>query len=123
MTNTNDADTRATLAKLAVTRAEILRILEPPPEGDGAEAPSGQAAQAFPRSRTMRLLLSGRGIGTASAVLGGLIIARPAIAWRLLRMLPATAVARVLLVKAIASFRTRSKTRAAAAPGDRINPA
>jgi hypothetical protein len=55
----------------------------------------------------MRLLLSGRGIGTIGAVLGGLAMARPAFALKLLRMLPTGAVARMLMVKAVTAFRSR----------------
>jgi hypothetical protein len=36
----------------------------------------------------MRALLSGRGLGAVGATAAGLIMARPALAWRLFRMLP-----------------------------------
>jgi len=96
----------ATLARLAQSRAEILRVLEPPAKGayqdpHGADAGDG----AFPRSRTMKALLSGRGIGTVSAVIGGLLFARPALVLRLLRMIPAGPIARMLIIKAIAALR------------------
>ncbi len=96
-----------TLAKMEISRAEIRRILEPPDHAAGAEgSPEGAAgADGFPRSRTMRLLLSGRGIGTVGAMLGGLVIARPALAFKLLRMIPAGAVGRMLLIKGIAALR------------------
>jgi hypothetical protein len=55
----------------------------------------------------MKLLLSGRGVGTVGAVVGGLLIARPAIAFRLLRMLPTGAVARMMLIKAISALRSK----------------
>lgn len=108
-----------TLAKLARSRAEIRRVLEPAPRlGPGAKAsghtdndaayPEDPHDGVFPRSRTMRLLLSGRGIGTIGAVLGGLVIARPALALKLLRVLPTGAVARMLMVKAVGAFRSRS---------------
>jgi hypothetical protein len=102
-----------TIAKMAQTRAEIRRILEPAPRGPqggdesremgGADGPPG----TFPRSRTMRMLMSGRGMGTAGAVIGGLVLARPALAFKLLRMLPMGAVARMLLVKGITALRSR----------------
>jgi len=96
-----------TLARLAASRAEILSIFEPaPPESAPGTAAGGESG-TFPRSRTMRLLLSGRGVGTVGAVVGGLIMARPALALRLLRMLPTSAVARMLLVKAITGLRTK----------------
>ena len=102
MSETSDSRS-ATLVKMAESRAEIRRVLEPPPHPAGSD----QDAGGFPRSRTMKLLLSGRGVGTVGAVVGGLLMARPALAIRLLRMIPAGAVARMLLVKGIAALRAK----------------
>jgi hypothetical protein len=55
----------------------------------------------------MKALLSGRGLGTLGAAVAGLLIARPALALRLLRMVPAGAVARMLLIRAVSAMRTR----------------
>lgn len=104
-----DLDTRRmeTLARLAASRAEIRRWLEPPSkstlDADGNKEGDGQAG--FPRSRTMKLLMTGRGAGTLGAMIAGLVVAKPALALRLLRMLPTGAVARMLLVKGISSMR------------------
>ena len=103
-----DAARQETLARLAVSRAEIRRLLEPPPRvspGDGPDSGDPRTA-AFPRSRTMKMLLSGRGVGTVGALACGLLIARPTLALRLLRMLPAGAIGRMLLVKAISALRS-----------------
>jgi hypothetical protein len=54
----------------------------------------------------MRLLMSGRGIGAISAIIGGLVIARPALALKVLRMLPTGALARMAVVKAVTAFRS-----------------
>jgi hypothetical protein len=106
-----DVDTaRAdTLARLAASRAEIRRILEPPPQvsPSGAEDGGTPGTGAFPRSRTMKMLFSGPGAGTVGAVACGLLIARPALALRLLRMVPAGALGRMLLVKAISTLRSK----------------
>jgi hypothetical protein len=48
-------------------------------------------------------------LGAVGAVVGGLLMARPALAFRLLRMLPTGAVARMLLVKAVTALRARQK--------------
>lgn len=97
------------LAKMARSRAEIRGLLEPPPSPDANSGADGEEAGSgvFPRSRTMRMLMSGRGIGTVAAVVGGLVMARPALAWRLIRLLPSGAVARLLLVKAITALRSK----------------
>ena len=93
-------------ARLAQSRAEIRRLLDPPRE-QSAEAgrKAGGAAGEFPRSRTMQTLTSGRGLGAVAAVLGGLLIARPALAWRLIKLLPSGAIARMLVVRALAGLR------------------
>jgi hypothetical protein len=81
-----EAQRTAILARLAESRAEIRRLLEPRPED--ADEERAEKGTGFPRSRTMRALLSGRGLGAVGATAAGLIMARPALAWRLFRMLP-----------------------------------
>lgn len=103
----SDASRRETLASLAQSREEISRILVPPPPVDAMDGVSGVAPAGFPRSRTMKLLLSGRGLGTVGAIAGGLLLARPALALKLIRMLPSGAIARMLVVKAVASLRSK----------------
>jgi hypothetical protein len=95
-----------TLARLAASRAEIRRILEPPPPASPGAGPDGggSAPGSFPRSRTMKMLLSARGAGTLGALACGVVVARPQLALRLLRMLPAGAIGRILLVKAISAL-------------------
>ena len=61
----------------------------------------------FPRSRTMRALLSSRGLGAIGALAGGLLVARPTLALRLLRMVPVSAVGKILITKAITGLRAR----------------
>jgi len=109
----NDQARQETLLRLAQSRADIRRLLEPegpPSSGDTAPGGSGAAGgSSFPRSRTMKLLLTGRGMGTVGAVVGGLLLARPTLALRLLRFVPLEAVARVVLVKTLAAMRTKSR--------------
>jgi hypothetical protein len=104
-----DATARSQIhAKLVQSREELRRILDPPPGeyGNGGQAP-GQAA-GFPRSRTMQMLMSGRGLGTLGALAGGLLIARPALALRLLRYVPASSVAKILMTRAIGALKAKS---------------
>jgi hypothetical protein len=54
----------------------------------------------------MQMLLSGRGLGTLGALAGGLLIARPALALRLLRFIPAGAVAKMLMAKAVSALKS-----------------
>jgi hypothetical protein len=105
-----DLEARAEiLARLAESREELRRRLDPPRnEADGG-SPAGDYPGGFPRSRTMQMLMSGRGLGTVGAIAAGLLIARPALALRLLRMLPVSAVARMLVLKAFTSLRTRQE--------------
>jgi hypothetical protein len=97
--------------RLAQSRAELIALLDPP---RGDYAGSGDAAgngHGFPRSRTMQMLMSGRGLGTMGALVGGLLIARPAVALRLLRMVPAGTVAKILMGKAVSMLRSKSENR------------
>jgi hypothetical protein len=41
------------------------------------------------------------------AVVGGLFIARPALVWRLIRLVPAGAVARIFIARAISALRAK----------------
>jgi len=99
------------LAKLAQSRAELRALLDPPRPEPGAAVPGARRSE-FPRSRTMQALLSSRGLGAAGAVIGGLLIARPALALRLLRMVPAGAVGKMLLAKAMEAFKQHRDSRA-----------
>ena len=106
----HDAATRQLIhAKLAQSREELRLLLDPPPvenNGNGAAAVNGLGG--FPRSRTMQALLSSRGLGTLGALAGGLLIARPALALRLLRLVPASAVAKMLMTKAVDALKSKS---------------
>ena len=78
-------------------------------------APSGSLG-GFPRSRTMQALMSGRGLGAIGAIASGLVLTRPALAWRLIRLLPTGAVARVILARIMRSVGA-AKPRAASTHG------
>jgi hypothetical protein len=102
----------AILARLAQSRAEIRRLLEPPvADADTGPARSGSPGR-FPRSRTMQAVMSGRGLGAIGAIASGLVLARPALAWRLIRLLPTSAVARMLLARVMRSVGSAAKPRA-----------
>jgi hypothetical protein len=110
MRHRDEAARDVILARLAESRAQIRRLLEPPPGEPGEVHPSPSAAPGgFPRSRTMRMLMSGRGLGSIGALVGGLLIARPALAWRLIRLLPASAVTRVIIARIIGAMRAAPK--------------
>ena len=96
----------AIIARIAASREELRQLLEPPPKVDSHSA-AGAHAGGFPRSRTMQMLMSGRGLGTVGAAAAGLLVARPALALRLLRMLPAGALTRMLLARAVTALRSK----------------
>jgi hypothetical protein len=94
--------------RLAQSRQELRLLLDPPPtEGNGGGAAGMNGHSGFPRSRTMQTLLSSRGLGTLGALAGGLLIARPALALRLLRLVPASAVAKMLMAKAVSALKSK----------------
>jgi len=105
-----DANARSLIhTKLVQSRGELRSILDPPPgeHGGHASAP-GNGHGGFPRSRTMQMLLSSRGLGTLGALAGGLLFARPALALRLLRFVPANAVAKMLMAKVVGALKSKS---------------
>ena len=106
MTDREDVARSEILTRLAASREELRRVLDPPRREAGDSAQDGTAS-GFPRSRTMQMFTSGRGIGTLGAVAAGLLIARPALALRLLRMLPTSAVAKTLLLRAVGMLRAK----------------
>jgi hypothetical protein len=105
MTDHTEAARAAVLLRLAQSREELRTVFEPPPNQPDGGTGAGHAG--FPRSRTIQMLMSGRGLGTLGALAAGLIAARPALALRLLRMLPATAIGRMLLVRAFTALRAK----------------
>ena len=110
MTDPDEAARKLIRARLAESRAEVRRILDPPRnEADGSV--SGDAHDGFPRSRTMQMLMSGRGLGILGAAAAGLFIARPSLALRLLRMLPAGAAARFFLLRTLAQLRAKPQPK------------
>lgn len=94
--------------RLAQSRAELRLLLDPPPaQGGGSGAAGKNGHSGFPRSRTMQMLLSSRGLGALGALAGGLLIARPALALRLLRFIPASAVAKMIMAKAVSALKSK----------------
>jgi hypothetical protein len=106
-----DADTRNLLhTRLAQSREELRAIFYPPPGENGEDDQvSVNGRGRFPRSRTMQMLMSGRGLGTLGAVAGGLLIGRPALALRLLRLLPASAMAKMFMARAVDALKSKSR--------------
>jgi hypothetical protein len=110
MTDRDEAARAEILTKLALSREELRRVLDPPRRSpDAGGSSTGDQAGRFPRSRTLRMLMSGRGMGTLGAVVAGLLVARPALALRILRMLPAGAIGKMLLVRAVSALRAKQR--------------
>lgn len=109
MTDKEAANRAEILARLDASREEIRRVLDPPPREEAVDPGTAQHSSGsdFPRSRTMQMFTSRRGLGTLGAVAAGLLIARPALAMRLLRMLPASAIAKTLLLRAVGMLRAK----------------
>jgi hypothetical protein len=105
-----DGDARNLIrARLAQSREELRVIFYPPPGEYGEQASPSGGRSGFPRSRTMQMLMSSRGLGTLGAVAGGLLMARPALALRLLRLLPASAMAKMFMNKAVGALKSKSR--------------
>jgi hypothetical protein len=96
--------------RLAQSREELRTLLEPSRESNGSGEAGMNGHAGFPRSRTMQMLMSSRGLGALGALAGGLLIARPALALRLLRFIPASAVAKMLMARAVSALKSKSAT-------------
>jgi hypothetical protein len=97
-----DAEKRnQVLARLAQSRGEYRTILDPPHDNPEDGKTSASLAN-FPRSRTMRTLLSKRGLRALSAVAAAVFLVRPRLALKVWRMLPARMVKRLLIGRALA---------------------
>jgi len=108
MTDRDAAERDLIRNRLAQSRAELRLLLDPPPaQGNGSGAPGMMGHSGFPRSRTMQMLLSSRGLGALGALAGGLLIARPALALRLLRFVPVSAVGKMLMAKAVSALKSK----------------
>jgi hypothetical protein len=108
----SDRDTAArnmTRTRLSQSREELRAIFYPPPGENGTDTGSVNGPGGFPRSRTMQMLMSSRGLGTLGAVAGGLLLARPALALRLLRLLPASAMAKMFMSRAVGALKSKSR--------------
>ncbi len=79
MSDKDQAARAEILARLAASREELsaCSILRNRAV-DGGAMPGQPSSGAFPRSRTMQMLMSGRGLGTLGAAAAGLLLARPA---------------------------------------------
>jgi hypothetical protein len=94
-------------SRLAQSREELRLLLDPPATTSEGGRSSANGHANFPRSRTMQMLLSGRGLGTLGALASGLLIARPALALRLLRLVPASSVVKILMSRAMSALRSK----------------
>ena len=106
MTGRDDPVQAEIRSRLAVSRHELSRLFDPPPrDSEQGSRTDDHGDPFFPRSRTMKMLMGGRGLGMLAALAGGLFIARPGLALRLLRRLPTGTVVRMVLAKSLGAWR------------------
>lgn len=96
-------DRTRTEQRLAQTRQQLVDLFTSERAEPGSGQRSRESPGSFPRSRTMRLLLGKQGLGAVAAIMGGILVARPAIAWRMLRLLPVKTFARTMFVRFLTS--------------------
>jgi hypothetical protein len=99
---TIENDRTRTESRLAETRQQLVDLFTQDQE-ESAGKPAGARGGTFPRSHTIRLLLGRQGLGALAAIVGGILVARPAIAWRILRFLPIKTFARTMFVRFLTS--------------------
>jgi hypothetical protein len=107
MTERDEEEMNEVRARLKQSREEIGHLLDPPPRDPSGALPPAGGHSGFPRSRTMQMLMSNRGLGALGVLAGGFLIARPALAFRLLRLLPTGGVAKVIIARALSALSDR----------------
>jgi hypothetical protein len=98
-----EKDRTPTESRLAETRQQLVDLFTADRQESAAGQPASPRAGSFPRSHTIRLLLGKQGLGALAVIIGGILVARPAIAWRLLRLLPIKTFARTMFVRFLTS--------------------
>jgi hypothetical protein len=106
MTPHDEEEMNEVRARLKQSREEISHLLDPPRDESGVPL-QANGQTGFPRSRTMQMLMSSRGLGTLGVLAGGFLIARPALAFQLLRLLPTGTVAKAIITRALSALRDR----------------
>ena len=90
--------------RLARSRAELQELFEPEASAKpGGDTRAGRKQGTFPRSRTMKLLTKGSGAGGLAVMALALFATSPAKAMRLLRLLPMSAITKILVAQFIQS--------------------
>jgi hypothetical protein len=90
--------------RLARSRAELQELFKPEEsEAPGGDARAGRQQGAFPRSMTMKLLTRGSGAGGLAVMALALFATSPAKAMRLLRLLPMSAITKIVVARFIQS--------------------
>ncbi|HEY2678928.1 MAG TPA: hypothetical protein VGI65_18315 [Steroidobacteraceae bacterium] len=107
MTESDEEEMNEVRARLKQSREEISHLLDPPRDPSGALPPAG-GQSGFPRSRTMQMLMSNRGLGALGVLAGGFLMARPGLAFRLLRLLPTGTVAKAIIARALSALSDRA---------------
>lgn len=109
MTDDDDDAVNELRAKLKQSRDEVCALMDPPREDAGAPA-QANGQSGFPRSRTMQMLMSSRGLGVLGVLASGFLVARPGLALKLLRFLPTGTVAKVIITRALSALNDRKRS-------------
>jgi hypothetical protein len=109
MTEPDDAAVNEVRARLQNSREEVSVLIDPPREAGAPAQVKGKTG--FPRSHTMQMLMSSRGLGALGVLAGGFLIARPALALKLLRFLPTGAVAKAIIARTVSALNNRRPSK------------
>jgi hypothetical protein len=86
--------------KLTQSRADLQHLLEDDAQRD--------MSNEFPRSKTMKLLTSGKGVAVLAIAAGALLVFRPSVVTRVARAVPMSALLRSTTLRSLAmSFLSR----------------
>jgi hypothetical protein len=91
-----DDDSAPAVIRMSRNREELQHIFIGEEETEGQ---SGAGRHAFPRSKTMRLLTGNGGIALLAIGAGSLLLMKPKLLMRAARMIPMSAVARMVAAR------------------------
>ena len=92
--------------RLARSRAELHKLFEPTPHADGASN-GAEARSKFPRSMIMKAITKNGGKTGLTLAVVALLAARPALAAKLLRYIPVSAITKIVVARFIDSQGTK----------------
>ncbi|MBC7984088.1 MAG: hypothetical protein H7Y02_09565 [Candidatus Obscuribacterales bacterium] len=104
--NNGMGDRMETSRKISASREQLRQLLEG--QRTEVDPDANSSFNEFPRSKTLRFLRSNSAIGVAAAIAGGILLMKPGLAARAIRLVPVNTLVRMLAVRLLSQRGNRS---------------